>query len=124
MLSPGITSLKGLLSKKQRVIHAQLLFFNENEVIDNFDKVKQSDAEMFKKFFKGMLNQGIHFAPSPFESAFVSVAHSNADIEKTVEAARKVFGNIKEEEVQREKGEERENQIKAVYEGTTFSGTP
>lgn len=70
------------------------LYFNENEIIDNFDKVKQSDAEMFKKFFKGMLEEGIHFAPSPFESAFVSVAHTDTDIQDTINAARTVFAKL------------------------------
>ncbi len=44
----------------------------------------KSDRERFKKFFHGMLDEGIYLAPSQFESGFISTAHTEADIEKTV----------------------------------------
>ena len=51
----------------------------------------KSDRERFKKFFHGMLNQGVYLAPSQFEAGFISTAHTAADIEKTVEIAAKVL---------------------------------
>jgi glutamate-1-semialdehyde 2,1-aminomutase len=57
----------------------------------SFDAVMQSDKEAFNRFFHGMLDEGVYLAPSAFEAGFVSAAHSDEDIEKTLEAARKVF---------------------------------
>ena len=57
----------------------------------SYDEVMQSDKEAFNRFFHGMLDEGIYLAPSAFEAGFVSAAHTDLDIEKTIEAARKVF---------------------------------
>ena len=70
------------------------LFFNDDPNITNFEKVKQSDIELFKAFFHGMLQQGVHFAPSAFEAGFMSTAHSDHDIQFTLDAADKVFAKI------------------------------
>lgn len=70
------------------------VFFGK-EAPTNFAEVKNTDAELFKKFFWGMLDQGIYFAPSAFESGFMSLAHSEADIQKTLVAAEVVFRAIK-----------------------------
>jgi glutamate-1-semialdehyde 2,1-aminomutase len=59
----------------------------------NFAEVMQCNKEAFNRFFHAMLDAGHYFAPSPFESGFVSAAHSDADIEETVVAAEKVFRN-------------------------------
>jgi glutamate-1-semialdehyde 2,1-aminomutase len=53
-----------------------------------------SDRERFKKYFHGMLDEGIYFAPSQFEAGFISAAHNEADIEKTVGAAAKVMRTL------------------------------
>ena len=66
------------------------LFFNEGPVID-FDTAAASDSERFTNFFWHMLENGIYLAPSPFEAGFLSVAHSEEDIEQTVTAARSWF---------------------------------
>jgi glutamate-1-semialdehyde 2,1-aminomutase len=58
------------------------LFFTENEVTD-YDTAKTSDTSIFGKFFNEMLNRGIYLAPSQFEAAFISAAHTEEDIEKT-----------------------------------------
>ena len=55
--------------------------------VHNLDDAMKSDRERFKKYFHGMLEAGIYLAPSQFEAGFLSTAHSNADIEKTVAAA-------------------------------------
>jgi glutamate-1-semialdehyde 2,1-aminomutase len=51
----------------------------------------QCDKEKFNRFFHAMLDHGIYLAPSAFEAGFVSAAHSDADIDATIEAAREVF---------------------------------
>ena len=71
------------------------LFFTEVEKVSLFSQVMQCDQDLFKRFFHGMLEQGVYLAPSAFEAGFVSAAHSDEDIEKTVEAASTVFKSIK-----------------------------
>ena len=59
--------------------------------VHNLADAMHSDRERFKKFFHGMLAEGIYLAPSQFEAGFISMAHSEADIENTVQAAVKVM---------------------------------
>lgn len=61
------------------------------EAVINWTTAKQSDTKRFTRFFWAMLENGVYLAPSQFEAGFVSTAHSDEDIEKTVEAARKAF---------------------------------
>ena len=56
--------------------------------IDRYDKVMACDVEHFKRFFHGMLEEGIYFAPSAFETGFLSAAHTEADFDATIAAAR------------------------------------
>lgn len=69
------------------------LFFNE-EPVTHFAKVKASDTNRFKKWFHNCLKQGIYLPPSPFEAAFVSFAHQNAEIEQTLAVFDQVFSEI------------------------------
>ena len=62
-----------------------------SEPVHNVADAMHSDRERFKKFFHGMLDAGVYFAPSQFEAGFISTAHSAADIEATVRAAAKVL---------------------------------
>ena len=71
------------------------LFFTEEEKVSLFSQVMKCDQDLFKRFFHGMLDQGVYLAPSAFEAGFVSAAHSDEDIEKTVEAASTVFKSLK-----------------------------
>ena len=64
------------------------------EPVWNLDDAMKSDRERFKKYFHGMLNEGVYLAPSQFEAGFISTAHSAADIEKTVTAAAKVMRTL------------------------------
>lgn len=66
-------------------------FFTEEKNISTFEQVSACDAERFKKFYHGMLEQGIYLAPSSYETGFVSSTHSDEDIAKTLDAAEKVF---------------------------------
>jgi len=70
------------------------LFFSADEKIENFEQVMASDSERFAKFFHGMLAEGIYLAPSAFEAGFVSAAHSNEDIQATIDAADRVMRTL------------------------------
>jgi glutamate-1-semialdehyde 2,1-aminomutase len=69
-------------------------FFSDDENIDSFDKVMKCKQKQFNTFFHGMLAEGVYLAPSSFEAGFVSSAHSEQDIETTINAAEKVFSNL------------------------------
>lgn len=65
-------------------------FFTDNEVTD-FETASKCDTKRYGRYFHGMLERGFYFAPSQFESAFVSGAHSGDDIEATIKASREVM---------------------------------
>jgi glutamate-1-semialdehyde 2,1-aminomutase len=67
------------------------LFFNVSDVTD-YDSALSSDTALYARFFNHMLEQGIYLPPSQFEAVFVSLAHTEADIEKTLAAASLAFG--------------------------------
>lgn len=69
------------------------IFFSEKEVYDYAD-AEAADQEAFKVWFKAMLEQGIYLAPSQFETLFMSGAHSEEDIDRTIEAAGKAFAAV------------------------------
>jgi len=71
------------------------MFFTDSNVF-NYETATQSNTELYARFFKGMLDRGIYLAPSAFEAAFVSFAHSDSDFEKTIQACAetiKTMGN-------------------------------
>jgi glutamate-1-semialdehyde 2,1-aminomutase len=70
------------------------LFFTGQTPVRYFREVMACDVERFKRFFHGMLREGIYLAPSAFEAGFVSSAHSSADIDATIAAASKVFATL------------------------------
>ncbi|MEO7205393.1 MAG: glutamate-1-semialdehyde 2,1-aminomutase [Steroidobacteraceae bacterium] len=69
-------------------------FFTAEHPVDRYEKVMACDLESFKRFFHGMLKEGVYFAPSAFEAGFLSAAHSAADIETTAVAAARVFASM------------------------------
>ena len=69
------------------------IFFTEGSV-SCFADVQKSDLELFRRYFLGMLDEGIYLAPSQFEAIFVSAAHTEDEIDRTVEAAKKVFAKL------------------------------
>jgi len=83
-IQQNLTTL-GLGYCTNRVGSMMTLFFTERPV-RNWDDAKQCDKKMFGKYFSAMLQQGIYLAPSQFEAAFVSAAHSDDDINRTIEA--------------------------------------
>jgi len=70
------------------------IFFTEQSAVTRFSQVMACDIERFKKFFHGMLREGVYFAPSAFEAGFVSAAHADTDIDATWEKAEKVFATL------------------------------
>jgi glutamate-1-semialdehyde 2,1-aminomutase len=60
-------------------------FFFRAEPVRNFAEAKQSDAELFRRFFHAALDRGVYLAPSPFEASFMSAAHSDDDIDQALE---------------------------------------
>jgi glutamate-1-semialdehyde 2,1-aminomutase len=66
------------------------VFFTDDEVYD-FNSASKSDTKRFTRYFKGMVAEGINLAPSQFEAAFLSFAHSDEDIEKTLDACAKTL---------------------------------
>jgi glutamate-1-semialdehyde 2,1-aminomutase len=66
-------------------------FFFHPGPVRNYTDACKADAERFRSFFHSMLDQGIYLAPSPFEVAFVTLAHGAAEVDETLEAARRAF---------------------------------
>jgi glutamate-1-semialdehyde 2,1-aminomutase len=74
----------------QRVGSMLTLFFHDGP-IHNYEEAKESDTKLFGRFFWEMLARGVYLPCSQFEAAFVSAAHSEADIEHTIAAAREAL---------------------------------
>ncbi|HEI8862067.1 TPA: glutamate-1-semialdehyde 2,1-aminomutase [Morganella morganii] len=70
------------------------LFFTDAPAVTCYQDVMNCDVERFKKFFHLMLQQGIYLAPSAFEAGFISIAHSDEDIRKTIDAAAYAFSEL------------------------------
>lgn len=70
------------------------LFFTEQSAVKNFQEVMKCDAAKFNRFFHLMLEQGVYLAPSAFEAGFMSLAHSDEDIDRTLAAADIAFGQL------------------------------
>jgi len=70
------------------------LFFTEEEKITNYGQVMACDIDRFNRFFHGMLNEGVYLAPASYEAGFMSSAHSDADIQWTLDAADKVMSQL------------------------------
>lgn len=68
-------------------------FFTKGPVVD-YASAKESNTQTYAKFFHNMLKRGVYFAPSQFEAAFLSVAHSPKDIDHTIKSVRAVFKNL------------------------------
>lgn len=70
------------------------MLFTEQKQIHHENDVKNCDLDLFKLFFHRMLKKGVYFAPSAYEIGFMSQAHSQVEIEKTISAAKDVFAEI------------------------------
>ena len=83
----------GIPSTVNRVGSMLTAFFTEGPVID-WPSAKQSDAERYGRFFRAMLEEGVYLAPSQFECAFVSLAHTDELIDRTIEAAHRAMRDL------------------------------
>ncbi|VTQ53578.1 glutamate-1-semialdehyde aminotransferase [Campylobacter jejuni] len=70
------------------------LFFTDAETVTCYQDVMKCNVERFKKFFHLMLEEGVYLAPSAFEAGFMSLAHTQEDIQRTIDAARRCFAKL------------------------------
>lgn len=83
----------GVSAQFTRVGSLSCMFFTDQPVYD-YQSAKTSDTAKYAAYFKSMLEQGINLAPSQFEAAFVSYAHTDEDINSTIEAAKKALKSL------------------------------
>ena len=75
-------------------VGSMMTMFCTADPVADFDAACSTDQNAFSQYFWGMLDEGIYIAPSPFEAAFVSDAHSDDDIDRTIEASQNALGKI------------------------------
>ena len=80
----------GIDAQFNRVGSMFSMFFSNKEIVD-FETAKSCDTEFFKKYFNGLLEEGVYIAPSQFEAGFMSVVHTDEEINLTIEASRKAL---------------------------------
>jgi glutamate-1-semialdehyde 2,1-aminomutase len=80
-------SQAGIVAQVNSIGSLSTIFFTQ-EPVNNYAGAKKSDTKLYARYFREMLNRNIFLAPSQFEAAFVSAAHTESDIEHTVSAAR------------------------------------
>jgi len=69
-------------------------FFSDQKIISHFEQVTACNMDQFRKFYHGMLSEGIYLAPSAYETGFMSIAHSQQQLDQTINAAAKVLATI------------------------------
>ena len=84
---------EGVALTQTRVGSMMGAFFTPGPVVD-WGSAKKSDTKAYAKFFHRMLDAGVYLAPSQFEAAFMSLAHTPRDIERTIKAAEAAFKNL------------------------------
>ncbi|MBA7622697.1 Glutamate-1-semialdehyde 2,1-aminomutase [subsurface metagenome] len=77
-----------------RVASLLTIFFTAKPVVD-YESAKQANTKLFGRFFHRLLAEGIYWPPSQFEAAFVSLAHSDEDIQTTIRAVDKALSSLK-----------------------------
>jgi len=87
------TRQAGVKATLNRVGSMMTGFFTDTDVVD-YETAKSSDTARFGRYFRGMLERGVYLAPSQFEAAFVSAAHSPEDIDATITAANEVLREL------------------------------
>jgi len=88
-----LMNAKGIPYRLNRTGSMFCLFFTDREIVNVSDVMKQ-DLELFKKFFWGCLDKGIYLAPSPYETGFLSLAHTEADLDDTLTVFDEVLSAI------------------------------
>ncbi|OES45063.1 glutamate-1-semialdehyde 2,1-aminomutase [Domibacillus iocasae] len=77
-----------------RLKGALTIYFTDQKVV-NYDQAEATDGELFARFFKEMLHRGINLAPSKYEAWFLTTAHTEEDIQKTIRAAEEAFASLR-----------------------------
>ena len=72
-----------------------MTWFFTDRPVTGYETAKRCDISRFARFFHAMLERGIYLPPSQFETAFISLAHGEAEIEETVAAAREVLKSLR-----------------------------
>ena len=80
----------GIQAQFTRVGSMFSMFFTDQDIVD-FETVKSCDTDFFKRYFNGLLEEGVYIAPSQFEAGFMSAVHTDEDISLTIEASRKAL---------------------------------
>ncbi|RZU47120.1 glutamate-1-semialdehyde 2,1-aminomutase [Fluviicoccus keumensis] len=70
------------------------IFFTDKKVVRSYAEATTCNIEHFKQFFHAMLDEGVYLAPSAFEAGFISSAHTDADIQRTLDAAERAFARL------------------------------
>jgi len=89
----GLFAEKGLPAFIHRAGSMFTTFFTKSEVFD-FTTAVTSDTKLFARFFRGMLNRGVYLAPSQFEAAFISAAHGQDDLDRTLTACSETLREL------------------------------
>lgn len=75
-------------------------FFFTNEPVFNFETAQNANVDYFAQYYRAMIEEGIFLPPSQFEGVFMSTAHTDEDIDKTIQAVRTAFSKIENNECQ------------------------
>jgi len=89
----SLFTTKGIAACINRVHSMFTIFFHQGPVYD-LNTAQKSDSALFSRFFHGMLKRGVWLAPSQYEAGFLSFAHTNRDIDKTIDACSKTLKNL------------------------------
>jgi glutamate-1-semialdehyde 2,1-aminomutase len=93
MLEGGLSAAAGEVGIETTInrVGSMMTAFFASEPVTSWDSAKKADTQKYGKFFRAMLDEGVYLAPSQFECAFLSLAHTDEAIEKTIRAARRAF---------------------------------
>jgi glutamate-1-semialdehyde 2,1-aminomutase len=96
-LASGLAAAAARAGAPLEVNHVGSMFtcFFSGDAVTDYASAKKSDTVKFARFFRALLEGGVYFPPSQFEAAFVSTAHSEADVASTLEAAARAFEEIR-----------------------------
>ena len=84
----------GIQAQFTRVGSMFSMFFTTQAIVD-FETVKSCDTDLFKRYFNGLLGEGVYIAPSQFEAGFMSAVHTDDEIDITIEASRKALNSAR-----------------------------
>ena len=84
----------GIQAQFTRVGSMFSMFFTAQAIVD-FETVKSCDTDLFKRYFNGLLGEGVYIAPSQFEAGFMSAVHTDEEIDLTIEASRKALNSAR-----------------------------